>query len=29
MKKEKSCGAVIYKIENNEIKYLILKGENR
>lgn len=24
MKKEKSCGAVIYKIENNEIKYLIL-----
>lgn len=24
MKKEKSCGAVIYKIENNEIYYLIL-----
>ncbi len=24
MKKEKSCGAVIYKIENNEVKYLIL-----
>lgn len=25
MKKEKSCGAIVYKIENNELYFLLLK----